>query len=142
MRGGHGHGFSLIKITQYAPWPHDSPFLHKNRDDRFHQRMKIHVDPPISSRIKGERRDLHLQICRGVLEATGCPAGEGHGEEEDDEVEEDDDELHLEHGEEELHHEHQQQRVEDDRDRHLQWLHPRRTSHLKAALLLIRPQLT
>lgn len=60
------------------------------------------------------------------LEATGRPAGEGHGEEEDDEVEEDDDELHLEHGEEELHHEHQQQRVEYDRYGHLQRLHRRR----------------
>jgi hypothetical protein len=63
------------------------------------------------------------------LEAAGRPAGEGHGEEEDDEVEEDDDELHLEHGEEELHHEHQQQRVEYDRYGHLQRLHRRRPDH-------------
>ena len=59
------------------------------------------------------------------LEATGRLAGEGHGEEEDDEVEEDDDELHLEHGEEELDHEHKQQRVEYDRYGHLQGLHHR-----------------
>jgi len=50
---------------------------------------------------RGERKSLPPAIpCYELLEATGCPAREGHGEEEDDEVEEDDDELHLEHGEE------------------------------------------
>jgi len=50
---------------------------------------------------EGKERVCHLlSPCYELLEATGCPAREGHGEEEDDEVEEDDDELHLEHGEE------------------------------------------
>jgi hypothetical protein len=87
-----------------------------NSTDQFSKRNE-------TEKKKGERKiSTYYQ-----LEAAGRPTGEGHGEEEDDEVEEDDHELHLEHGEEELHHEHQQQRVEGDRYGNLQGLHRRRS---------------
>lgn len=51
--------------------------------------------------------------------SAGESAGEGHGEEEDADVQEDDDELSVEQGQQELDQEHQQQGVEQQRQRHL-----------------------